>query len=201
MRGVTRTSSSYSVGVGGEITHTFTGNIPVRDFKSLTVNGTAKYWLRDYTIVWSTGVLTWNTPLVNTDAVVYIIDWGASDKIFPDMPRDDLTLTSFPRIGIELTSASTEPLGLGGANHISDIVITIIAWVSVNKDSAIASGFGGLSDLETTMNLIRAAIRANAKLFYTFSWMTPKGRSPLTRSTNNKVMQMSSDYAIKFLIE
>jgi hypothetical protein len=201
VRGVTRTTGTYTVGAGGETTHTFTGNIPVRDFYLLTVDSVAKYYLRDYTINWTTGVLTWGTALTNGQVVAYQVDWGTGDKIYPDMPRDDLTLTSYPRMGIELTGLSTMPFGIGGDSHISDIVITIIVWVPVNKDTAVAGGFGGLNDLESTMNLIRAAIRSNAKSFYTFPWIYPRNRGPLNRGTNNKIMQMSSDYFIRFKVE
>ena len=99
---------------------------------------------------WNTGVLTWNSALVENDSVAYTVDYGDSDKIFPDLPRDDLfKLTSFPRIGIELISISTKPLGLGGESHISDILFTIAVWVSANKDSSVSSGIWGLKDLSS----------------------------------------------------
>lgn len=201
VRGVTRYSSSYIVGAGGESTHTFTGRTPVRDFNSLMVDSVAKYWLRDYTIVWSTGVLTWNTPLTIGQVVSYSIDYGSGDKIYPDLPRDDLTLTSYPRLGVELTSITTSPLGIGGQNHMSDVLVTVIVWAPANKDSAIAGGYGGLADLEETMRLVRNVVRANAKNFYTFSWITPQGSNPLMKSTNGKVMQHSQDFLIRFLVE
>lgn len=201
VRGVTRTVGAYVVGLGGEATHSFAATIPVRDFKFITVNAVNYYWLRNYTINWTTGLLTWNVPLLAGDSVAFSVDWGSGDKIFPDLPRDDLSLTSFPRVGIELTSFATEPLGLGGANHISDIVVTIIVWVSVNKDAAVAGGFGGMTDLENTMTSIRSVIRAAAKTFFTFNWIYPKGTNPVTRSTNNKVMQHSQDFMIRFRVE
>lgn len=201
VRGVTRTSGSYTVGAGGESSRTFTGNTPTRNFYILTVNGVAKYFLRDYTMNWNTGTLTWNTPLVNGDDVVYQIDWGTGDKIYPDLPRDDLTHTSFPRIGIELTSISTEPFSLGGSDHISDLLITVYVWVSANKDSNVAGGFGGLNDLSDTMTSIRDEIRGFAKQFYTFPWITPTGTAPLMRGKDNKILQQSQDFRIRFLVE
>lgn len=204
VRGVTRTTSTYTVGAGGESTHTFTGNLPTRDFYSITVDGTAKYYLRDYTMNWTTGVLTWNTPLILNQVVAYSIDWSSAstgDKIYPDLPRDDLSLTSFPRIGIELTSIATQPIGLGGSTHLSDLVFTIFVWVPANKDSNIAGGFGGLTDLETTMASIRSAIRTNAKLFYTFPWIYPRGTAPITKGPNGKVLQHSQDFFVRFKLE
>ena len=201
IRGITRYTSSYNVGIGGESTHTFTGKIPVRDFTLLTVNSAAKYYLRDYTMNWDTGVLTWNSALVQGDAVAFTLDWGSTEKIYPDMPRDDLTFSSYPRVGIELTGISTVPIGLGGANHLSDIIVTILVWVPVNKDTNIAGGFGGMSDLENTMTLIRSAIRTNAKNFYSFPWIYPKGTAPITRGMNGKIMQHSQDFLVRFRLE
>jgi hypothetical protein len=161
----------------------------------------SKYYLRDFTVNWTTGVLTWNSALLENDNVSIQYDYGSGDKIYPDFPRDDLTLTSFPRVGIGLTSITTEPLGLGGTNHISDMLITIMVYVPVNKDSAVAGGFGGLADLEETHRLIRNAIRNSAKTFYTFNWITPSGVSPLLQGQNNKLLGQSSDFRIRFTVE
>jgi hypothetical protein len=203
VRNVTTYSGSYTASEeNGESTHTFTGFTPVRDFKSIEVNGTPKYYIRDYTMDWNSGVLTWTSSLPQTgDLVTFTLDYGTGDKIYPDLPRDDLKLTSYPRVGVELLSVSTKPLGLGGSAHINDIAITIFCWSPANKDSSVAGGYGGLSDIESTINLIRNSLRTNAKNFYSFQWITPLGRGPLTKSHDNKVMQLSQDYVIKFLVE
>lgn len=200
VRGVTRRTEGYTVGVGGEAGHTFSST-PIKDFVYVTVDAVNKYYLRDYTMNWNTGVLTWNSALTNGQVVATQYDYGSGDKIYPDYPRDDITLTSYPRIAIELTSVSTQPLGLGGTNHISDFLITIYVWVSVNKDTNIAGGFGGLSDLNTTMYNIRNKIRSNAKSFYTFNWITPNGTSPTIKGTNSKILQQSQDFRIRFKVE
>jgi len=200
VRGVTRTTEGYTVGVGGETTHTFTHPL-IRDFVYVTVNAINKYFLRDYTFNPTTGVLTWNVALVQNDVVATQYDYGSGDKIYPDRPRDDLTLTSFPRIGIDIPTASTVPLGAGGTNFISDILITVFVWVPVGKDVNIAGGLGGTADLESVMTLIRTAIKGNAKGFYTVPWIYPKGRGPIIPGTNNKIMQMSGDFFARFVIE
>lgn len=200
VRGITRTASSYAVGVGGETTHTFTGNIPTRDFRTLTVDGATMLFLRDYTMNWNTGALTWNTPLTNGQAVVYSIDWGTGDKIYPDLPRDDINLQSFPRVGIELTSITTNPIGLGGMTHLSDMLITIHVWAPVNK-SADTANYGGLQDLEETHRLIREAFRTGAKTFTSFTYITPSGVNPLFKGKNDKLLGQSADYRVKFRFE
>lgn len=199
VRGVATKTDNFTA-TAGQVAFTLTG-AGVRNIRSLTVNSVSKSYLQDYTVNWTTGVVTLGTGASLNDPVAIQYDYGTSDKIYPDMPRDDLTLVSYPRVGIEMTNISTMPIGLGGMTHQSDIVITIICWVPVNKDSAIASGYGGLSDLSGLMKNIRDAIRTNAKLFYTFQYITPAGTGPLIRGQNNKVMQESVDYKIKFKIE
>lgn len=199
VRGVTTASQTFTA-TAGQTVFTLT-NTKAKNIRSLTVQSVAKTYIKDYTVAWDTSVITLGTGATLNDSVVVSYDYGTSDKIYPDYPRDDLTLTSYPRVGIELTSINTEPLGLGGMTHISDIVMTIFGWVSVNKDSSIAGGYGGLTDLNTLMYNIRNAIRTNAKSLYVINYMTPTIIGPLIRGTNNKIMQQSQDVHIKFKTE
>jgi hypothetical protein len=200
VRGVTTASNETFTATNLQTVFTL-AHIPVRNIRSLTVNSVAKYYLRDYNVNFNTGVVTLSSPCTTGWQVIFTYDYGSGDKIFPDFPREDLQLTSFPRIGIEMTSLSTEPLGLGGNNHISDMLFTVILAVPVNVDTAVSAGYGGLTAMEGTWNLIRNAIRTNAKSFYTFSWIYPKGTGPLFRGQNDKILQQTADFMIKWKIE
>jgi hypothetical protein len=199
IRGVTTTTDSFTA-TAGQTNFTLT-HTNVKNVRSLTVNSVAKYFINDYTINFSTGVVTLLVGANLNDPVVIQYDYGSPDKIYPDMPRDDLSLTSFPRIGISLVSITTEPFGLGGMNHLSDILISIYLWMPVNKDSNIAGGLGGANDINTYMGTIRSVIRAQAKSFYSFKYITPTGSSPIIVGTNQKIIQLSSDFTIKFVTE
>jgi hypothetical protein len=194
VRGVT-TATQTATGAPAQTTLTLL-NLPVRNIRIFTKDAVTQRFLTDYTINYTTGVITFSA-LTGGEALSVTYDYGNGDKIYPDMPRDDLTLESFPRVGIELTSSSTTPLGLGGMTHISDLMITIMAWVPANK----VSGIGGTKYLSDLMSSIRNVIRQNAKLFSTFSYITPTATSPIIRSTNNKIIQQSEDFSIKFLVE
>jgi hypothetical protein len=200
VRGVTTISSETFVATSGQTVFSL-AHYPVRNVRSLTVNGVAKYYVRDYTVDFSSGVVTLNTGASLGVSVIFSYDYGSSDKIFPDFPRDDLTLVSFPRIGVELTSMTTEPIGLGGANHLSTLLFTVIVAVPVNKDVDVAGGFGGLSDLEATMTLIRTAVSAGAKTFYSFPWISAQSMGPLLKGVNDKVLQQTCDFVIKGVFE
>lgn len=199
VRGVTTKTDSFTA-TAGQTIFTLT-NTRVKNVRTITKNSVAIKYLRDYTINFETGVLTLLSGATLNDSVSITYDYGASDKIYSDMPRDDLTLQSFPRISIELTSSNTNPLDLGGMSHLSDFLITIYLWVPANKESAIAGGIGGTQDIRYYLGLIRDAIRTNSKSFYSFNYITPFSTSPLIKGTNNKILQMSEDFKIKFVVE
>jgi len=202
IRGVTTQTDSFTATAGQtafQLTKTSVHNV-----RSVTVNAVSKYYVKDYTFVAATGILTLNTGAGIGETVAVSYDYRATegDKIYPDMPRDDLSLTSYPRVGIEITSEVTTPLGLGGTSHISDFMITIFCWMPVNKDTSIAGGLGGTADLSTVMKNIRAQIRAQAKNFSSnIPYIYPSGLSPITKSINNKIIQQGEDFIIKFIVE
>jgi hypothetical protein len=200
VRGVTTATETFTATASQTIFNL--AQTGIKNIRSLTVQSVNKYLFRDYTYNAATGVVTLNTGATVGDSVVIQYDYSSSaDKIYPDMPRTDLRLTSFPRVGIEITNSNTEPLGLGGMTHISDLLITVYAWVPVNKDTEIAGGLGGTSDLNDLIKNIRDIIRTNAKSYYNFTYITPKSTSPIIRGENNKIIQMSQDFYIKFLTE
>ena len=194
VRGVA-TATQTATGAPAQTTITLT-NLPVRNIRVFTKDAITQRFIADYTINYTTGVITF-PALTGGEALSVTYDYGSGDKIYPDMPRDDLTLESFPRVGIELTSISTTPLGLGGMTHISDLIVTIISWVPANKTNSI----GGTKYLSELLSSIRNVIRQNAKSFSTFAYITPTGTSPIIKSTNNKIIQQSEDFTIKFLVE
>lgn len=198
IRGVTTTTDNITGIAGTTITST---HATLKNVRSLTIDAVNKYFIKDYTINFSTGVLTLGSALSGGETIVLNYDYGTGDKIYYDMIREDLTLTSFPRVGISLVTPTTEPFGLGGMIHITDYLISVYLWVPSNKDSSIAGGIGGSSDISTYMTSIRTAMRSNAKSFYSFSYITPVGATNIMAGQNNKIIQMSQDFMVKFLVE
>jgi hypothetical protein len=203
IRGVTTRTDNYTA-TAGQTNFTLT-QTKVKNIRSLTVQSVSKQFVKDYTINWETGVITLLTGATLNDAVAINYDYtsstDATEKIWYDLPRADINIESFPRIGMALTSSTTEPLGLGGTNHISDIIVTIFVSMPVNKVSTIAGGLGGVIDLGNILKSVRDRIRTNAKSFYSFKWITPLRTNPVIPSTNNKIIQQSDDYQIRFLVE
>jgi hypothetical protein len=199
VRGVTTKTDTFTA-TAGQTNFTLT-QTTVKNVRALTVQTVAKTYLKDYTINFTTGIVTLLTGATVSDAVVIQYDYGTGDKIYPDMPRVDLSLSSFPRVGISVVNVNTKPLGLGGTSFISDVLVSVIAWVPVNKDTAVASGYGGTDDLSTLLHNIREYLQTNPKSFYNFKWIEPRTTSPIISGTNDKIIQQSQDFAIRFLVE
>ena len=200
IRGVTTTTDNFTATAGQttlSLTHT-----GVKNIRSLTVNTVAKMLFKDFTVAWATGVVTMLSALTLSDVVVVNYDYSSTaDRIYPDYPRDDLSLSSYPRVAIELTSMTTEPFGLGGMVHISDILLTVYAIVPADKDLAVASGYGGLKNLTTLCYNIRDNLRTNAKSLYICPYITPSTIGPIVPGTSDKLMQSSQDFRVRFRTE
>lgn len=199
VRGATTATETFTA-TAGQTVITPAHN-PIRNIRTITVNAGSKHYISDFTF--NNTTITMTSALTLADSVVVTYDYGATagEKIYPDFPRGDLTLTSFPRVGLEITSLSTVPLGLGGTSHISQAVVTLFAFVPVNKDSAIASGIGGTSDLSDLVSAIRNVLRANSKLFSSFQYIYPITLNPINKGQNDKIMSQGADYLIKFMVE
>jgi hypothetical protein len=135
--------------------------------------------------------------------VIISYDYGGTakqERVYADMPRADLDLNSFPRVGMNIAHTATNPFGIGGANHITDILISVYVWVPV-KIATSEAGVGGTAYLESVIKLIRDTLRTNAKNFYSFSYIYPMSTSPIIKGQNDYILQMSIDFNIRYVCE
>ena len=99
VRGVTTASATGTL--SGTVTITI-ARTNVKNIRSVTVASVAKYLGTDYTVDYdhaSGCVITFGSNQTGAYAVSH--DYG-SDKIYPDFPRDDLTIDSYPRIAVDI---------------------------------------------------------------------------------------------------
>lgn len=197
-RGVTTTSQTFTATASQTV---FTLTYEPRNIRALTVASVSKYYFLDYSFDSVAKTVTLYTGATLSDAVVITYDYGTTgaggDKIYPDYPREDLSLKSFPRIAVEFTNQNTMPLGLGGTTWINDIVITVFCWVPAEKISSV----GGTDYLSTKVTAIRQALQTRAKSFQLFKWITPGAISPIIKGQYDKVIQQSQDFTIRFVVE
>jgi hypothetical protein len=190
-RGVTTTTD----------TGTFTGATShkiavtnIKNIRSIVVASVTLTFGTDYTVDYDFLDTTIKTKVtfIAPQTGVYTItyDYGA-DKIFPDYPRPDLTLSSYPRITVDIMSMDNRESAIGGGLITTNVMSSITVYAGKTKD---------VNDYITT---IRTKIIANKKNFYYFKFITPVGLGPLIKSPdrNDKIMQRTIDLLLPLNFE
>lgn len=197
-RNVTTTTQNFTATASQTV---FTLTYEPRNIRSLTVAAVNKYYFLDYEFNAVNKTVTLYTGATLSDAVIIQYDYGTTgaggDKIYPDYPREDLSFKSYPRIAVEITNQNTEPLGLGASKWISDIVITVFAWVPAER----ISNIGGSDYLSYLTTKIREALINRAKSFYLFKFIKPLSTTGIIKGPYDKVLQQNQDFMIQFVIE
>jgi hypothetical protein len=178
----------------GDTTYTI-ARTNVKNIRSITIDTTVLRYGEDYTVnadkVSGTTIvceITFNAAQSGEMTLVY--DYG-SDKIFNDMPRKDLTMSSYPRISIEEISKQTDALSVGGKDFISNRLYTITVF-SENQEY-----------IEEKIETIENLIMTNAKTLYYSYFIRPTGRGPIIKTDNRnqiiiqKNVDLTSYYEVK----
>jgi len=171
-------------------THTL-GNNPtfVKNIRSVVVGGITLKYGEEYTVNFLTGVISF----VSSQSGAYTIgyDAGTGDKIYPDFPRDDLTISSFPRIALDILNVSMDAFGIGGSQFISDVAFTIVVYDD-NSD-----------DIDGYIQTIKDLYVNNATDFYYLKFVKPVSIGPTIDSPDKKseIMQKNIDLVGKFCVD
>lgn len=186
-RGVTTSNATGTLSNEDTITISRTN---VKNIRSITVDAASKSLGTDYTVDYNHTngcVITFGSA--QTGDYVVSHDYG-TDKIYPDFPRDDLTIDSYPRIAADIMSIATEPLGIGGSEFISDLTFTIVVYAN------------NVDDIDSYIQSIKDAMITNAKLFYYLSFVKPILIGPLINSPDrsNEIMQRNADFQGMFQV-
>jgi len=190
-RGVTTTTEEFD-GDDAETEFVLT-NTPVRNVRSVTVEGASQSLGTDYTVDYSTSTITFSTaPTSGTDNVDIQYDYGDNDKIFPDFPRPDISISKFPRIGVDLIGIDSEPGGFGNVNK-SNIEFTVVVY---GLGSEAISGY---------INNIRQAFIASYNSFYYLKHVYPIRIGPMLKAPfergQDKILQQNADFRSYFNYE
>ncbi len=163
----------------------------VRNIRSITVAAVTKVLGTDWTANYTHAngcVITFGSNQTGDYIVTY--DYG-TDKIFPDFPRGDLTIDSYPRIAVDILNVSIDAHGIGGSQFISNIAFTVVAYDD-NSD-----------DLDGYIQTIKDAYVTNAKLFYYLKFIKPTLIGPTINSLDKKdeIMQKNIDLLGMFEVD
>lgn len=168
-------------------------NTPVRNVRSVTVGGVAQTLGTDYTVDYSTATVSFTSaPAGGTDNVDVQYDYGNTDKIFPDFPRTDLSITNFPRIGVDLIGVESEPGGFGNVVK-NNIDFTVVVYGLSTKD---------ISDY---ISSIRQSFISNYNSLSFVSPVYPLRVGPVlkfdTTKGKDKIVQQNADFRGYFIYE
>lgn len=163
-----------------------------KNIRSITVGGSPLAFGTDYTVNYNfddSGTIKIKISFTSAQTGDYVIsyDYG-TDSIYPDFPRDDLGIDSYPRIAVDIMTVSTDALGIGGSTFISDITFTVVVYAN------------NVDDIDGYIQAIKDAMRGNAKLFYYVNFIKPTITGPLINSPDrsNEIMQRNTDFIAMF---
>jgi hypothetical protein len=187
-RAVTTTTATGTLSGTATITIALTN---VRNIRSITVATVSKYVGTDYTVSYNHAsgcVITFGSNQTGDYVVTY--DYG-TDKIFPDFPRDDLTINSYPRIAVDIMNVSTDAFGIGGDTFISNIAFTVVVYA----DST--------DEIDGYIQAIKTAYVSNSKEFYYLKFVKSTGIGPLITSPDRRdeIMQRNIDLLGMFEVD
>ncbi len=189
MRGVSTTTHSETLASAGSATIEKTD---VKNIRSITMDASPLVLGTDYTTNYGDGttnaVVTFTSN--QTGDLIITYDYG-SDKIYPDFPRDDLTITSYPRIAVDILNAPSDAFGIGGDQFISDVAFTIVAY-ALKSD-----------DLDEYIDTIKDLYVTNAKNFFYLPFVKRTLIGPTINSSerHNEIMQKNIDFLGMFNVE
>ena len=162
----------------------------IKNIRSITVAAVTKNLGTDYTVVYgnTSTVITFGSN--QTGDYIVSHDYG-TDKIFPDMPRDDLDIDSYPRISVDILSAPGDAFGIGGDSFISDVAFSVIVY---DDDS---------DDIDEYVDAIKDVYITNAKNFFYLPFIKRILIGPTIDSPDkkNEIMQKNIDYVAQFNVE
>jgi len=161
--------------------------VNIKNIRSITVDSVALVYGKDYIYdvdFLDTTIKTKITfTVAQTGAYVITYDYG-SDKIFPDFPRPDLTISSLPRIGFDIINMPSKAAGFGNVN-LTDINITIVVY-DFDTDK-----------IQDYITAIRTKIIEAQKTFYYMFIVRPTLIGPCVKSPRemgkDKVFQQNID--------
>ena len=150
--------------------------------KTLIAN--QQYWV-DY----DTGIITFENQ--QTGAFIILYDQGSTDSIFSDIPRDDLSIDSYPRLAVDLLVGTSDAFGIGGSSFITSYILSIVAYSD------------DIDDINTYLQAVKTAYINSANNFFYISFIRPNAMGPLIESPDRsgEIIQRSHDFEILFEVQ
>lgn len=188
-RGVTTTTAEGTLSGTATIT---IARSNVKNIRSITIDAVSKAFGTDYSVNYDSSgncVITFTSNQTGDYVVSY--DYG-SDKIYPDYPRTDLKLASYPRIALHDIQLNTTPGGFGDVFE-SNVLFSVTIFTHDDGDY----------DLITLIQNTRNAFLNNRSSFYNLKLITTVNQGPEIKSgdRNQVISQITLDITSQFQYE
>jgi len=170
----------------GDSTYTLATNPTlVKNIRSVT-RGTLLDYGTDYTLNFVTGVISFTVAQTGSYTIIY--DQGSGDSIHPDFPRDDLDISSYPRIAVDFSGIPTDAFGIGGTDLISSPRIAMVIYAD------------NVNNIDTYTQSLKDYMKTNAKSFFYLRYIKLTFISPIIESPERRaeIMHRNLDYEIMF---
>ena len=160
----------------------------VKNIRSLTIGSNSLKLYTDYDLDITFNdsgsiktLVTFKTPQTGSYEVVY--DYG-KDKIFPDLPKPEIKISSFPRIGIDIIGEDSEDNELSGNSELVNISFSIIVYRNKTWD------------IDEIIHKIKTLIFNNKKTLYNARYIKKLSSGPITKFIDGKekIFQRNIDY-------
>lgn len=159
-----------------------------KNIRSIVVGGSTLTYGTEYTYDLNfddSGTIKTKITFTNAQTGDYTIsyDYG-TDKIFPDLPKPEIKVSDFPRIGVEIIGENSEDNELGGGSEIVDISFSIIVYGPKTWD------------IDGWINDIKHQMIQDKKDFYYGVYMKKLSSGPIIIfiEGQNKIFQRNIDY-------
>ena len=96
------TTTTNTLTATGGTTFTLTNTSGMRNVRYVTVGGATKTMYRDMTPSYVGGTITFTAAPSTSSAVVINYDKASSDRVYGDLPREDIDRLSYPRLMIKV---------------------------------------------------------------------------------------------------
>ena len=188
-RGVTTYTDTYTA-LGAQTIFTVT-QPGIKNVRSVKKNTIVLSYGGQYEVNYHEGDVQLSSSTIAGDIIAIEYDAGEGDKIYPDLPRTDIDLERYPRLGFEDISHNTTEQALNGDLLRTDVLISMVAYAD-KKDTVLE-----------ILSRARNAVIANRKSFFHFCYITPAGVGPMGQSAGraDKIVQKNQDFRIPFIYE
>lgn len=162
----------------------------IKNIRSLVVASVTLNYGEDYLYDVNNGVVGSKNTLITftspqTGAFTITFDNGP-DKIFPDYPKDNLSIGSFPRVACDIISEASTPQGFGGGKIavLTNFLLSSTAYADNTRK------------VRTTNDAIKTAVMNNQNGFFFFRITLPQDATRISVSDNLKeeILQQTRDF-------